>query len=487
MDVDLIILPKGGETKSLHLGIKHQIETVFTKLYEDVEDDKIHFDLLGEKVSISYKLSSKTANMLFVKFTSDYTPAKSAKVMDVVVNRLIQGEHRKLWNIVISYDEVSQLYCCKLMPLFGRFERRTRELVYLTIIKIFGVEWYEKSFSQNLQSTLLGKGKGNKTKLVEGALNELTYEQLKEYLFMPFCGQSLGETLEDELSKDNIEGLSKEELVKVLDKCRSESLWNRFFSEYKQFKDFRNRIEKLQPHRNSVMHHKRIIQTEYERIRKELKFVNKRLEEAILLLEDEMYTETKLTDVVSALGSMLSNILGSSMPKWVDQMKPALASFGRLAIESAMPKINIPDIMPSLNLGAEMAQKFHEIYQMPTAAIQAATQLAGIEDMVKSSMLAPSYLNQINSIVNSHGMVDVREMTEQANQMRTILNSSMLNNSAFMAVKQFAEENTRIVQSLTQPLLAFSDTLPEVKPKADEESLENKSGKNGEDDEKTIN
>lgn len=67
------------------------------------------------------------------------TPARAAKYLDSVTNRLIQGEHRKTWNIVISYDEVSQLYCCKLMPLFGIFERRIRELVYITIIKIFGV------------------------------------------------------------------------------------------------------------------------------------------------------------------------------------------------------------------------------------------------------------------------------------------------------------------------------------------------------------
>lgn len=83
------------------------------------------------------------------------TPARAAKYLDSVTNRLIQGEHRKTWNIVISYDEVSQLYCCKLMPLFGIFERRIRELVYITIIKIFGVEWYDNSFSKSLQDGLV--------------------------------------------------------------------------------------------------------------------------------------------------------------------------------------------------------------------------------------------------------------------------------------------------------------------------------------------
>lgn len=140
------------------------------------------------------------------------TPARAAKYLDSVTNRLIQGEHRKTWNIVISYDEVSQLYCCKLMPLFGIFERRIRELVYITIIKIFGVEWYDNSFSKSLQDAM--KGKGNKTKMVESALNELTYEQLKEYLFTPFCGRNISEVLEQELSESSVEELSKEEMVK---------------------------------------------------------------------------------------------------------------------------------------------------------------------------------------------------------------------------------------------------------------------------------
>lgn len=142
----------------------------------------------------------------------------------------------------------------------------------------------------------------------------------------------------------------------------------------------------MQPYRNSVMHHKRITQLEFERVRKELTPVNKRLEEAILLLEDEMYTETKLADVVSALGNMLSNVLGTSMPNWVDKMKPALASFGKLAIEAAMPKINISQMIPTLNLRPEMAQHFHEVYQVPKGMLQAVTQMAEVQSMIRSSM-----------------------------------------------------------------------------------------------------
>ena len=406
MEVDVIILPKDGSKQELQLGMKQAIKNVFKKLYLDVQDEGFQFDLDGECVEINYQLSSRNTNMVFVKFECEYTPAKSAKVLDCCINKLIQGEHRKDWNIVITYDEVSQLYCCKLMPLFGIFERRTRELVYITVIKIFGVGWYEKSFSESLQNTL--KGKGNKTKLVEGALNELTYEQLKEYLFVPFSSQNLSEVLESELAKEHIQSLSKEEMTSIIDKCRSVSLWDRFFGQYKKFQNFKEKIEELQPYRNTVMHHKRITQQEYEKVRKSLKAVNKLLVDAINVLEEDIYTETHLVDVVSALGNVISNILGDCVPKWVESMKSALASFGRVVIEAAMPQINIPDIMPQLTLGAELSQHFQSVYNVP---------------QIGSSAMAAA-----KALYNSSGMKMASEMAAQVSRLPTMPEITGINN-----------------------------------------------------------
>jgi len=87
------------------------------------------------------------------------------------------------------------------------------------------------------------KGKGNKTKMVESALNELTYEQLKEYLFTSFCRRNISEVIEQEFSETNIEKLTREEMINIVNQCRSESLWNRFFSEYKQFRNIKEKID----------------------------------------------------------------------------------------------------------------------------------------------------------------------------------------------------------------------------------------------------
>ena len=85
------------------------------------------------------------------------------------------------------------------------------------------------------------------------------------------------------------------------------------------------------------MHNKRMTQNEYEKVRKSLKNINKLLVEAINVLEKDIYTETKLVDVVSALGNMLVKVLGESIPRWIEKMKTALSTLGELVIKSAVP------------------------------------------------------------------------------------------------------------------------------------------------------
>ena len=422
----MIILPKNNS--DINLGMKKQIKQLFENLFNNVNDSSFEINL-DNNVKIEYKISSKEKNMVFLKLSCNATPARAAKYLDSVTNRLIQGEHRKTWNIVISYDEVSQLYCCKLMPLFGIFERRIRELVYITIIKIFGVEWYDNSFSKSLQDAM--KGKGNKTKMVESALNELTYEQLKEYLFTPFCGRNISEVLEQELSESSVEELSKEEILDIVNQCRSESLWNRFFSEYKQFRNIKEKIDELQPHRNTVMHNKRMTQNEYEKVRKSLKNINKLLVEAINVLEKDIYTETKLVDVVSALGTadLITNSPKVDNAGFIFSIHLGIDSPNTLT--SIFPKIDVSSVIPSLEIGNAMSAQMEQIrkqYQvvgniaeqvnfakrLENAGNQMAIAAAKQSAIYNNSMLSKmGNLSQISKIDYTPAMDVARELSER--------------------------------------------------------------------------
>lgn len=101
MEVNMIILPKNNS--DINLGMKKQIKQLFENLFNNVNDSSFEINL-DNNVKIEYKISSKEKNMVFLKLSCKETPARAAKYLDSVTNRLIQGEHRKTWNIVISYD-----------------------------------------------------------------------------------------------------------------------------------------------------------------------------------------------------------------------------------------------------------------------------------------------------------------------------------------------------------------------------------------------
>ncbi len=456
MEVNLIILPKNNN--DIHLGIKEQIVNLFKTMFNDVSDNTFSVQNDEKSVLINYLISAEERNMLFLKLSCDLTPVKSAKCLDYTTNKLIKGEHRKKWNIVISYDEVSQLYCCKLMPFFGEFERRTRELVYITIIKIFGVEWFDNSFSKSLQDTLKGKARGDKTKLVEGALNELTYEELKEYLFTPYSNRNFEEVIEHDLSRENIDNLSKEDLVDVINKCRSESLWNRFFSKYKQFENFKEKIEELQPYRNSVMHHKRMTLREYEKVKKSLKKVNTLLVEAIEVLENEIYTETKFVDVVSAFGSLLVKVLGESIPNWVEKMKPSLSSLGELVVRSALSQINITNAIPSIDIGYKMSDQIVNISKQFQMMSSVASRFDEMSNAYKLNLPELSSLNTISNSLNIAGTQFAAEMRKQSQLLSSVSRFQTLADNSTIEIARALEEQAQIFKNYSEQDDTTEDT-----------------------------
>lgn len=260
---------------------------------------------------------------------------------------------------------------------------------------------------------------------------------------MPYSNYNFEDMLEKEFTKENMDKLSKEEITDIIEKCRKVSLGDRFFGEYEQFKDFENKIEQLQPHRNTVMHNKRMTKDEYEKVRKSLKAINKLLLEAISMIEDEMYTDTKLIDVVSALGNMCAKILGSSIPNWVEKVKPALASLGRIVIESAMPKINISVIMPELNLGVDLAKRFEQVYKVPQLEVSS---IQGMQSAFAS--INSENISAVKAVYNNAGLNLSSQIAEQANKLNTLHNISAFNSPGMQELKKIADSYNHISNDL---------------------------------------
>lgn len=411
MEANLIILSKHTKKNTLDVGFKGRVKQSFGELYDEVTDTDLKVTPNKQTLVIRYKLSSKKSNMLFLKLSCDASDSKSAEAISYVISTFQKGPHRKDWNIVVTYDEASQYYCCKLMDGFGKFERKTRELVYTTLIKLFGVEWYSKSFQTELENQLKSK-KLNPTDMIERALNELTYEELKNYLFEPYADWNLEDALNIQLSQERLASMEKDEIVDALNKCRAEkSLWDRFFSQYKEFNDFKTKIDELQKPRNSVMHHKQISKEQFDDYKKKLRSINNKLDHAIELLEDEIYSETSIADVAGAL----SKLAKFAMSDLVSGIESALSEFSRIAISAILPPDNISQMVSSI------ANQFNTSQLLGTAVQDSMKSVleryALLSENIRASMPDLSYLEGIKKQLSNPVIDSAIRSAEIANRM----------------------------------------------------------------------
>lgn len=146
------------------------------------------------------------------------------------------------------------------------------------------------------------------------------------------------------------------------------------------------------------------------------------------MIENEIYTDTKLIDVVSALGNICSKILGNSIPKWIEKVKPTLASLEKIVTEAAMPKINISAIMPELNLGTELTKRFEEVYKVPQLDVSS---LQGIQSVVSS--IDSVNMNALKAVYKTNQLI------EQANKLNAVCNMSASNSTGLQELKKIAD------------------------------------------------
>lgn len=148
----------------------------------------------------------------------------------------------------------------------------------------------------------------------------------------------------------------------------------------------------------------------------------------LYVLEEDIYTETKLVDVVSAFGNMLVKMLGESIPRWIEKMKPALSTLGELVIKSAVPKIDVSSVIPSLKIGNAMSAQMEQIrkqYQvmgkqmnvvrrLESAGNQMAIAAARQNVIYNNSMLSTmGDLSPISKMAYTPAMNVARELSER--------------------------------------------------------------------------
>lgn len=306
MQMKYIFIKKKEDIKKTNSGINisdlaSPIKPMLKKRFSNLSKDSFQIGIDGINCTVNY---TSSGNNLILN--TNETDSKSVKILNETNAILLKGEHRKDYNIAISFDGVSYYYCNKIYPKFNLFERKIRELVFNILLKSFGNEWYDKTVSIQLHKEIKANAKNSsKNKLIEEALYEMTIFQLETYLFMPYREIDVNDLIDIELSEEVIKEKSRDELIKIISKGRARSIWDRFFRDKINIDNICSKLEEVRNYRNSVAHCKYFYMDEYKKCNRLLNGMIKQLDIAIESIESRLFRKNDITESLAVFSEII--------------------------------------------------------------------------------------------------------------------------------------------------------------------------------------
>lgn len=331
-----------NETKKLQLSdLINPVYLMIKQLFKHIENKIFAVEIDGEDFTFSYVCTKMVKDVYYIRLETNYTPARSAKILNEVHSILTKGPHRKDFNIVLSFDGASEHYCEKIFPKFNTFERKMRNLIFNILIQAFGAKWVEKAISDEIKQELLKKGV-DKNKLIEDALHELTNFQLEKLLFTPYREADLFKLIDEELNTENISGMEKTEIIKALSKGRPASLWERYFASLINIVNLEEKLSTLRKYRNSVAHHKYFSISDFEKCKTILNALIKDLDSTIEITENREFENIDMSSIISAFSNMMRELqsISNSVGISVSGMMDAFSKIQLPKIQFDIPRID---------------------------------------------------------------------------------------------------------------------------------------------------
>lgn len=340
MLLDVIFLDKSDERMSnneLVENFKNRLKFKDKQIFCDGIIYNYNFKESKNKNNIRLKIST-------LKGTST---SEEAKEIDFLKNKIRNGAHRKDYRIIIDFDGASEYYCSKLYRFISIFERRIRQFIYIITLSAYGNSWVEKTFTDEILNDVKAKENDSK-RHIEMALECFTFQNIIDYLFTKRYEVELEEVINSAKKIANNPENSKEDIIKVLNKAKKSSLWDKLFDRYGS-KFSEDDIDQIRKIRNDVMHNKEIRTEEFDSYKKLLRNCNKKLVNAISEVESENYPDTlNIIDIFYSLSETMKSMenLGKSV---IESITPAMNDLIKIT-ENIKKSINIEGVLESFNL-----------------------------------------------------------------------------------------------------------------------------------------
>lgn len=263
-------------------------------------------------------------------------------VLTYLDNIICRSEIVKYYQVITDYDGLSQYYCEKLYPQYATFERILRSILYIILIKTYGLDWYdevvkkdrfENGEKKDIDAAIkeITKGKKSPQKLISTALEEMDLDTMRKFLFLPYRCIAPDNVI-DTLVNSDFDSITKEQIYEKLNLASEQTLWRECLSQIGDEQTWNNNIDLIRISRNIVAHSKTLTFEKYEKYRKEINKRNRELKNLLTELQEEKFKQEQkkeLTSSINNLFTVVGSIFGSGeLKKAVADLQANLKNIG---------------------------------------------------------------------------------------------------------------------------------------------------------------
>lgn len=301
MKLELVFISREGETRI------NEVRELLKNKISFISDGI--FSYKNESYSYGLRKSKDNLNVfLSIMPVKETNTDEEAELLNSLKNDIIKGKHRGEYYIVVVYDGSSEYYCYELSKKIASVERKLRQLIYLTVLAVYGKDWVKNTINEEIKNKVAEVSRSkNNHEYIERALEYFTFQDYTDYLFEERMDKSYELLFKEIQFAFYYEKEDRNKIQTIIAQGEKRSLWEKLFHPL-DVENIKGNIEEIHHLRNIVMHNKAISLDKYVRADILLNKVGNSLDKALeLAMEDKYSEEVFVADIISSMKKTFAN------------------------------------------------------------------------------------------------------------------------------------------------------------------------------------
>ncbi|EAC6175327.1 hypothetical protein EG367_14840 [Listeria monocytogenes] len=292
-----------------HFDLQKDVESHQQGSVIEITFPSIQFNYKNQVYVLPYNEKELNDNVYSISIALSYenNKEKHALILDKVISH-INKKRNQNFSLIFTRNDSLKYFSIRLYKLLYDFETNLRSLIKIMLIPDNKEEWYKAITSKvNVRTNLSNISK------IEKIIEELSITDLELLLFgKEFPSDS--NLFEEELSRKQVQELSKQEIIHIININRPVSLWDTYFSNFIEY-DVMSAMKIIKASRNNVAHYREFGSEEYTKTIKVLNEVNPLIKDTIerlQSLEGDVVLEMSLEVQKKAIGALKNIAIGTT-------------------------------------------------------------------------------------------------------------------------------------------------------------------------------